>query len=177
MEGTWVQSVVQEDPTCHGATKPVCTAPKPGCAALSPCAHLPSPCAPPRARVHHPWARVHCPEPVCTSLEPVCMSPEPVCAARARVCRPEPVCAALRWHQTLLGSYRDKEETLGHRWTSSLNTQETLLGGGAMGWSVYLRHQSLGTEVLLKHPLCCINKSNSEEPERNEREPLHFNQW
>ena len=24
MQGTWVQALVQEDPTCHGATKPVC---------------------------------------------------------------------------------------------------------------------------------------------------------
>ena len=23
MQGTWVQALVQEDPTCHGATKPV----------------------------------------------------------------------------------------------------------------------------------------------------------
>ena len=23
MQGTWVQSLVREDPTCHGATKPV----------------------------------------------------------------------------------------------------------------------------------------------------------
>ena len=23
MQGTWVQAVVQEDPTCHGATKPM----------------------------------------------------------------------------------------------------------------------------------------------------------
>ena len=25
MQGTWVQSLVQEDPTCHGATKPSCS--------------------------------------------------------------------------------------------------------------------------------------------------------
>ena len=24
MQGTWVQVLVREDPTCHGATKPVC---------------------------------------------------------------------------------------------------------------------------------------------------------
>ena len=24
MQGTWVRALVQEDPTCHGATKPVC---------------------------------------------------------------------------------------------------------------------------------------------------------
>ena len=24
MQETWVQSPIQEDPTCHGATKPVC---------------------------------------------------------------------------------------------------------------------------------------------------------
>ena len=24
MQGTWVQALVREDPTCHGATKPVC---------------------------------------------------------------------------------------------------------------------------------------------------------
>ena len=24
MQGTWVQSLVWEDPTCHGATKPMC---------------------------------------------------------------------------------------------------------------------------------------------------------
>ena len=24
VQGTWVQSLVQEDPTCHGATKPMC---------------------------------------------------------------------------------------------------------------------------------------------------------
>ena len=24
MEGTWVQALVREDPTCRGATKPVC---------------------------------------------------------------------------------------------------------------------------------------------------------
>ena len=25
MQETWIQSLVQEDPTCHGAIKPVCT--------------------------------------------------------------------------------------------------------------------------------------------------------
>ena len=24
MQGTWVRALVREDPTCHGATKPVC---------------------------------------------------------------------------------------------------------------------------------------------------------
>ncbi|KAJ8794285.1 hypothetical protein J1605_003242 [Eschrichtius robustus] len=24
MQGTWVRDLVREDPTCHGATKPVC---------------------------------------------------------------------------------------------------------------------------------------------------------
>ena len=24
MQGTWVRALVQEDPTCHGTTKPVC---------------------------------------------------------------------------------------------------------------------------------------------------------
>ena len=24
MQGTWVRSLVREDPMCHGATKPVC---------------------------------------------------------------------------------------------------------------------------------------------------------
>ena len=24
MQGTWVRDLVQEDPTCHGATKPLC---------------------------------------------------------------------------------------------------------------------------------------------------------
>ena len=24
MQGTWVQALVREDPTCHGATKPLC---------------------------------------------------------------------------------------------------------------------------------------------------------
>ena len=24
MQGIWVRALVQEDPTCHGATKPVC---------------------------------------------------------------------------------------------------------------------------------------------------------
>ena len=31
MQGTWVLSLVQEDPTCHGATKPGVTTSEPMC--------------------------------------------------------------------------------------------------------------------------------------------------
>ena len=37
MQGTWVQSLVREDPTCYGATKPVCH--NYGARALEPTSH------------------------------------------------------------------------------------------------------------------------------------------
>ena len=38
------------------------------------------------------------------------------------------------------------------------------------------RGKKLWTKVLLNHAVCLVKECKGEEQERNEREPLHFNQ-
>ena len=64
-----------------------------------------------------------------------------------------------------LGELEGKGRDIGAQVKLLTDHSGTILGGWGMGWGVWLRHQYLGTELLLNHALSCINKSKLEEQE------------